>query len=232
MLNHGNSTDILDPHLIIDNLQGAANLDQLSFYVYKNMSHVDSNNHLNDNTNPNNIDYDEMDLEDDSHSSIIKKQQMELNQLERQESEKIKAKKREEEDKFRKAKEEQQRIEREKKEEREKIEREKIEEKLKLEKLSKKKNLLPEEPQSGDPESTLMVFRYPDGEGRAERRFSKKNKVKDLYTYIESLENQTFNEEGKFELIQPFPFKAYKDKEKTLEEEKLFPNAVIQIREI
>lgn len=39
-------------------------------------------------------------------------------------------------------------------------------------------------------------------------------------------------ESDKYELIQPFPFKLYSDCEKTLEEEKLFPNAVLQIREI
>jgi len=39
-------------------------------------------------------------------------------------------------------------------------------------------------------------------------------------------------EGDKYELIQPFPFKLYSDFTKMLEEEKLFPNAVLQIREI
>lgn len=39
-------------------------------------------------------------------------------------------------------------------------------------------------------------------------------------------------ESDKYELIQPFPFKLYNEMDKTLEDEKLFPNAVLQIREI
>ena len=38
-------------------------------------------------------------------------------------------------------------------------------------------------------------------------------------------------EYNKFSLIQPFPFKAYTDMNKTLEEEHLVPNAVLQIKE-
>ena len=41
------------------------------------------------------------------------------------------------------------------------------------------------------------------------------------------------NEETEeYDLIQPFPFKSYSYKDKTLEEEKLFPNALLQIREL
>ena len=39
-------------------------------------------------------------------------------------------------------------------------------------------------------------------------------------------------ESDKYELVQTFPFKTYTNKEKSLFEEGLFPNAVIQIREI
>jgi hypothetical protein len=41
-----------------------------------------------------------------------------------------------------------------------------------------------------------------------------------------------FEESDKYELIQPFPFVAYRDMNKTLEEEKLFPNAILQIKEL
>lgn len=39
-------------------------------------------------------------------------------------------------------------------------------------------------------------------------------------------------ESENYELVQTFPFKLYSNKEKTLLEEGLFPNAVIQIREV
>jgi hypothetical protein len=35
-----------------------------------------------------------------------------------------------------------------------------------------------------------------------------------------------------FQLIQTFPFAVFENKDKTLLEEKLYPNAVVQIREI
>lgn len=49
---------------------------------------------------------------------------------------------------------------------------------------------------------------------------------------MDSLGADVFEESDKYELIQPFPFKLYNNKERTLEEEQLFPNAVLQIREI
>lgn len=90
---------------------------------------------------------------------------------------------------------------------------------------------LPVEPPADDKTSTHILFRFPDGIQRVERRFFKKDSIRDLYNYIESLEDAHFNHEGKFELIQTFPFVLFNDMDKTLEEEKLFPNAVIQIRE-
>ena len=41
-----------------------------------------------------------------------------------------------------------------------------------------------------------------------------------------------FEENNEFDLITPFPIKVFNDMDKTLEEEKLFPNAVLQIREL
>jgi hypothetical protein len=52
-----------------------------------------------------------------------------------------------------------------------------------------------------------------------------------LYDFVDSLGTDIFMESNEYELIQPFPFRLYSDKEKTLEEEKLL-NAVLQIREI
>jgi len=52
-----------------------------------------------------------------------------------------------------------------------------------------------------------------------------------LYDLVESLDENIFEENDEFDIIQLFPFKVFSDKEKTLEEEKLFPNAMLQIRE-
>jgi len=95
-----------------------------------------------------------------------------------------------------------------------------------------KKKLLPVEPAQGDLNSTQIMFRFPDGEN-AERRFSRKDKIADLYNYIETLEGESivWNHQDKFDLVQVYPPSVYSDKDKTLEELKLYPNAVIQIRE-
>ena len=49
---------------------------------------------------------------------------------------------------------------------------------------------------------------------------------------VESIEEKIFEENEVFDIIQTFPMKVFSDKNKTLEEEKLFPNALLQIREI
>jgi len=95
-----------------------------------------------------------------------------------------------------------------------------------------KQKALADEPASDNPDSAFIIFRYPDGDRRAERRFLKSHTVQNLYDYVDSLGSDVFMEGDKYELIQPFPFKLYSDFTKMLEEEKLFPNAVLQIREI
>jgi len=52
-----------------------------------------------------------------------------------------------------------------------------------------------------------------------------------LYDLVDSLEENIFEESEEFDIIQTFPFKAFVDKDKTIEEEKLFSNAILQIRE-
>jgi hypothetical protein len=101
----------------------------------------------------------------------------------------------------------------------------------KVELREKKKNSLPKEPLEENKEATLIVFRYSDGSGRSQRRFLKTEKISVLYDFIDTL-GDIFLESDKYELIQTFPMKVYHDKNKTLEEEGLFPNAVLQIREI
>ena len=90
-----------------------------------------------------------------------------------------------------------------------------------------------EEPNSEDPDSTTICFRYPDGEKSITRRFLKSHRIQNLYDYVESLGEEIYTEKenNKFSLYQPFPPKKYDNMENTLEMENLFPNAVIQIRE-
>ena len=107
------------------------------------------------------------------------------------------------------------------------------EEQIKIE-SEMKKQILPPEPDKDDPNKATILFRYPDGNKTVERRFLKNEKIKLLYFFIESLGAEIYTEEDStsFELIQTFPFKKYDNKEKTIEEEGLFPNAVLQRKEI
>ena len=113
----------------------------------------------------------------------------------------------------------------------------KKEEELKEKELEKKvdeaKKRIVEEPEDNDPNSTIICFRYPDGETRKDRRFLKTHTIQNLYDYVTSLGKDIYTEEenNKFSLYQPFPPKKYDNMENTLEKEGLFPNAVIQIRE-
>lgn len=147
-------------------------------------------------------------------ASLIAQQKEEIENLERMENEKKKV--------------EEERIRKEKLEKEEKVKRE---QEILNKKIEKEKQL-PEEPAQGDPNSTHIIFRYPDGARRKERRFLKTDAVKILYDFIDSLGPDVFEESDKYELIQPFPFKLYNNLERTLEAEQLFPNAVLQIREI
>lgn len=151
-----------------------------------------------------------------TNAEIIAQQKRDMEELERQENlKKLEEKKRKEkeleEERLRKEKEEQIKIESE-----------------------MKKQILPPEPDKDDPNKATILFRYPDGNKTVERRFLKNEKIKLLYFFIESLGAEIYTEEDStsFELIQTFPFKKYDNKEKTIEEEGLFPNAVLQIKEI
>ena len=116
-------------------------------------------------------------------------------------------------------------------------EKTKKEEELKMMDIEKRakeaKEKIVEEPTQDDPESSVICFRYPDGDKTKTRRFLKSHTIQNLYDYITSLgkEIYTENENNKFSLYQPFPPKKYDIMENTLEKEGLFPNAVIQIRE-
>ena len=139
---------------------------------------------------------------------ILKKQEEEMKSLERQEEEK----------------------KRKKKEEEERKKREEIEEKNKIENLLRQ---LPEEPSDDDPNKCTIMFRFPDGEKTVERKFLKTDKISLLYLYIKSLGREIYSDQNEkdFSIVQPFPFKNYNDlQNNTLEQEGLFPNALLQIR--
>ena len=90
-----------------------------------------------------------------------------------------------------------------------------------------------DEPNEDNPDATTISFRYPDGEKRKNRRFLKIHTIQNLYDFVESLGNEIYTEEEnhKFSLYQPFPPKKFEEMNNTLENEGLFPNAVIQIKE-
>jgi hypothetical protein len=211
-----------NPQIIIDKLEGHFHEDSLIATIYKtltNIENIEKGTYVN-NIQPSYPEYQYDYQEDDSHSSIIRKQNEELRRLEQEEENKKRRIKFEEDLRKQKEKEEKDNLKK-------KMEEQQRTRNMKLFKLKQ----LPAEPSADDKNSTHIMFRLPDGIHRVERRFLKKDTIGDLYNYIEALDNANFNHEGKFELIQTFPFVLFNDKDKTLEEEKLFPNAIIQIRE-
>ena len=113
----------------------------------------------------------------------------------------------------------------------------KLEEELKIKEIENKakeaKRKIVDEPDINNPNATTICFRYPDGEKRKDRRFLKNHTIQNLYDYVTSLGREIYTEEdnNNFSLFQLFPPKKYEQMENTLEQEGLFPNAVIQIRE-
>ena len=121
----------------------------------------------------------------------------------------------------------------EKMEEKKNLEKEKI---LKEKEESKKiKTNLKPEPNDDNPDKCIILFRFPDGEKTVQRKFLKKDKIKDLFDFIKSLGREIFTEEEHhhFSLLQTFPYKLFDEiQNNTLEQEGLFPNSVLQIKEI
>lgn len=187
---------------LIDRLEGNFNVEAFQDALIRNLEQKDSR--LNTNVKPG----------DYSKSDLIEQQKRELEELELEEARK--RSQAEEEKKLR----EQSELEKRQKEQEQKL------------LIQKKLNEIPPEPSQDDKDSSLIIFRCPDGERRHERRFLKSHKIQSLYDFVDTLGKDIFEEGDSYELIQPFPYKAYVDKEKTLEEEKLFPNAVLQIKEL
>ena len=128
-------------------------------------------------------------------------------------------------------------------EEQEKKEKKEIEENNRIQKLNKQydkeaefaKLILPKEPDESDPDICNIAFILPDGENRKERRFLKTETVSALYNYIKSIGREIFTEPDTFDfdiLSSDFPPKNLEDKKsQTLEEEGMFPNSILKIRE-
>ena len=117
-------------------------------------------------------------------------------------------------------------------EEEEKIEQESIENEIKNKARDALMKIV-EEPDKDNPEVTTICFRYPDGEKIKNRRFLKSHKIQNLYDYVTSLGEEIYTEKQNknFTLHQPFPPKIYNNLENTLEQEGLYPNALVQIKE-
>ena len=117
-------------------------------------------------------------------------------------------------------------------EEKKNLEKEKL---LKEKEESKKiKTNLKPEPSDDNPDKCIILFRFPDGEKTVQRKFLKKDKIKDLFDFIKSLGREIFTEEEHhhFSLLQTFPYKLFDEiQNNTLEQEGLFPNSVLQIKE-
>ena len=150
-----------------------------------------------------------------SDAEVLARQEREMKRLEKLEEEKRL---------------EEERKEREKKEEEEKKKQEELIEKVKTESII---NMLPEEPSDNNPEKCVILFRFPDGEKSVQRKFLKTDPISMLYLYVKSLGREIYieNEDKNFSLIQSFPFKNFDEAQNnTLEQEGLFPNAVLQIK--
>jgi len=120
----------------------------------------------------------------------------------------------------------------EKMEEKKNLEKKKIlEEKEESKKIAE--NLKPE-PNDDNPDKCVILFRFPDGEKSVQRKFLKNDKIKDLYDFVKSLGRDIFMEEENhhFSLLQSFPYKLFDGiQDHTLEQEGLYPNSVLQIKE-
>ena len=173
----------------------------------------DDNKNDNNDSNKNNVKDSIFGL---SEGQVLDKREREFKELERQQEEKL-----------RKEEEEKQKI---------------IDEENRVKKLKEdyekdaemSKKLLPAEPDENNPDACKIVLRYPDGEKTIERRFLKTERVRVLYYFVKSKGREIFfeDESNDFDLIFGFPPKNLQNsKYNTLEEEGLFPNAYIQIRE-
>lgn len=103
---------------------------------------------------------------------------------------------------------------------------------LEQQKLQEKQNYiqskleeLGEEP-SASPETVHISLRLPSG-SKLDRRFLKDHKVQKLYDFVETLDLGL-----EYEIVTPFPITPLKDLESTLEEQGLYPKALLHVKEV
>ena len=190
---------------------------------YEKLSNVinklDTNSNKNNNNNYSNINNNMYNFQN-QNIPISDRDIRNIQDTEMKELEKI------EEEKLRKEKEEKEKKRREEQKEKERIAKEKEEKEL-------FSSLIPPEPDDNNPDKCIIIFRLPDGKN-IERKFLKTDKISLLYDYIRSLGKDIYTEEEyqNFSILQTFPPKNFEDKlNKTLEEEGLFPNSMLQIKE-
>ena len=187
-------------------------LNNISINNNNNKNNTNNSNNSINNNNMNNY-YDQyMPMSD---RDIRRRQDNEMKELEKIEEERLKREREENEKKKREEQKEKERIQKEKEEK----------ELFSL--------LIPPEPEDDNPDKCIIIFRLPDGKN-IQRKFLKSDKISVLYDYIKSLGKDIYTEEeyNNFSIIQTFPFKNFEDKLNcTLEEEGLFPNSMLQIKE-
>ena len=223
----GNSQDILkllNENNLYDNSNPNLNMNYNNNFINPNIhyNNIDNpirkeykNENQNIGKNDNNILADSIYQLTDAQ--VLQKREREMRELERQQEEKEK-----------------------KEEEAKKME---IEEEERLNKIKNKyekeaehaKKYVPKEPDINNPDVCSIVFRVPDGEKNINRRFLKTDKIKVLFNYVKSIGRDIFMEPDStgFDILcLGFPPKNLEDKKNnTLEEEGLYPNCILQIRE-
>lgn len=80
------------------------------------------------------------------------------------------------------------------------------------------------EPAEG-PETTQIVFRFPDG-SKLTRRFLKNSAVSSLFLFLDSQENEL----PAYELVTSFPSHSVSEQARSLEMEGLCPRALLHVR--
>ena len=201
-------------------LGNSNNFNSMNMYGLNNSN---NNNELNNN----NFNYSNYGLNNSNSSKAQKNSLSESALIRRDQDNKMKELEKLQEEKERKEKEEKEKKRKEEEKEKEIIKNEQEEKEI----FSK---LIPSEPDDNNPDKCIIIFRLPDGEKNIQRKFLKTDKISVLYDYIKSLGREIYSEDQyhSFSIIQTFPFKNFEDKlNNTLEEEGLFPNSVLQIRE-
>ena len=221
----GNSMDI--PYLFNENNNVNPHMNNNFINPNSNMNSnlINNNNHNyvpnNNNINNEDINNNQNELADSiyqlSDAQVLAKREKEMRELERQQEEKEK---------------------KEKEERMKELEEEKRIKKLNQEydkKAESAKKKLSQEPDDDDPDACHIIFKSPNGEKMIKRRFFKTDIIESLYIYVKSIGRDIFTEpdSNDFDILSSdFPPKNLQDKKNnTLEEEGLFPNSMLQIRE-